>query len=411
MVTTIHNSALEYMSLYNDYVQTKITNEEVLVSHLSNYIPVTESVIGDKLQNFVKDKWESFVEFIENLVGKFLETISDKLLPQKTYLDKYQDIILNRKPKHIAFSFDGDYETAIKRCMETQIPVFNYDKHAELLANTDMSDSAIVKQILPSSNKFVYDEGSDASLADQLKTYFLGAENHKKTEGYFDTTKALNWTDMFNFCRNTKQIKEITRKDKAYLRQSTNAIMNACNREIKQSSEKTQTQQQDNSVVGDPNSPGARPTNNSNGTTTAKKESFYFFEADTDNGNATKSNLKIDDSNINTNAVSKMSSYANRDEISDQDKNDNAQAAVNANENTKGMKAITTRWIKICKTIIAAKLTIIQKLASDFMTIIRAHVRSYVGVDNKPEDAKESDQATNYGTGNENNSQQQNTKK
>jgi hypothetical protein len=408
MVNAVHNSIYEYAACYESYIQARIENDNALVEHIHQYIPVAESVASDKRKNRAKDAWDSFVAFVEKMMGKFTEAISNKFLFNKSYLEKYKDIILNKKPKHIAFSFNGDYNVAIKRCMNSQIPVFDYETHAAMLSDTDKSDSEIVKAILPNGNDFTYDQ--NASLSDQLKTYFLGAENNKKTEGYFDTTNALNWTDMYNYCYNAKKITEVSNKDKQYLTQSTNAIMRACNDQIRNAGTNTTTKSTN----------AAEPAENGGGKDTTvtgdadKKESviysgkhMYFFETDGDNKTqdssatgsadssktATSSNLTID-----TDAASKTSSYANRDKVTDETKQKNADAATAAGETTKNMDTLTARWIKICKAIISAKLTVLQKLNSDFMTMIRAHVRSYVGDDEKKvETSKEAEPPTNYG--------------
>ena len=89
-----------------------------------------------------------------------------------------------------------------------------------------------------------------------------------------------------------------------------------------------------------------------------------------------------------------MSSYDNRDSVSDETKQKNANDAkgMQASEFTK----MTDKWNYICRIIIGAKLNAVQQIAKDYMIIIREHVRSYVGTKNDTKDNKSASQGDDY---------------
>ena len=113
----------------------------------------------------------------------------------------------------------------------------------------------------------------------------------------------------------------------------------------------------------------------------------------------------------NSDATKSMSTYSDENK-----KNDNAEANAKgaAGELTKDGKPVTeedaikevdalvSKWTNICRNLIGAKLTAVETIAKDYMTIIRNHVRSYGGQDLKKVDDR-TETATNY------NQQQQQT--
>lgn len=358
-----YNSSYIYNALYENHITNIINNEEIIAIKLNTLVPMNEDAYADtrilieaKVSDQIKSKLEKFKEFIKSLIGKFMENISNIFLKNKTYLEKYKDIILNKKPKDISFSYNGNYEEAIKR-LGKKLPVFNYDAHAKACQSD--SDAELIKAL--GFTDFTYNEGESESLAAQFKSYFL-ATDKGRTEGKFSDGK-LNFTNMYEFCKNSSKMENIVKDDQRTLENSTNAILNAINTKF------------------------ATPN-----------ESFsYISEADdnndNDDNNPASTNLKV----VNTNPVSTMNSYNKNDgNVSDEDKEKNANAAQDANETTKTITDITNTFLRVCRIIIAAKLTAVQQITNDYMTIIRAHVRSYVGNDKNEKDNKPADKATNY---------------
>ena len=399
-----------YSVCYNNYIENKIKNEEALARQINQFIPINEAAYRNvrvmteaKLSDKLKSKMQKVVQFIKNLIGKFMESMTNILLDEKEYLEKYKDIILNKRPKDsMEYSYNGDYDTAINRCINTTVPIFNYAAHAEALKKE--GDGAIVNVIMNGKTGFTYDEGED-SLATQFKEYFLATETDKQSSGKFSE---LNFREMYNFCYNFKKIENITKKDINYITQCTNAIVNAANQQIKDNADDKPTQ--------------------SDQPASSEEESFvfahgkYFTEDKTNDGqqngqggqqkegdNKPKtSDLEIKDNSKNTNAVSQMGSTTDdtHTKLSDDATKTNAGDAA-SKETENDMITMGDKYTRVCTTLIAAKCTAVQQIAKDYMNIIRAHVRSYIGNEDDKKDNRVTQQSRDYKKDNQNQQQTQ----
>lgn len=394
-----------YSTLYNAYIESKIENEEALARQLSQYIPVNEAAYNNirviteaKAMEKIKNKMQKALQFIKNLFGKFMESMTNILLAEKDYLEKYQNIILKKTPKEsLEYSYSGDYSKAIQRCINTTVPVFNYQTHAAALKKE--GDADIVKLIMQ-GKEFTYD--SEETLATQFKEYFLASENGKESTGKFTD---LNFTNLYNFCHDFKKIETITKKDQNYIRQSTDQIIAAANQKIKDatSTSTTNPQQPASPATNSESDNGAEAKPESNNgaetpTVSEEKESFrfaygtYFTEDGDDDKKSTgvdiKDTSKGDTPNDISTTASKsaVSQMATTDRASVDDAMKAKSIEGSGEETEKSMLDMGDKYARICQTLVAAKCTAVQQIAKDYMAIIRAHVRSYVGNDDKKED-------------------------
>lgn len=384
---------------YQEYIDSKIRNEEILAAHLKSYIPVNEAtyrqtrvVLEAKLGDSIKSKWTKFTDFIKNMFAKFMEKITHLLYDQKDYLEKYKDIILKKPPKEsLEFSYDGDYKTAINRCINTEVPLFNYATHAKELKAEGYGE--IAKKIMQGKSGFSYDESKN--LAESFKSYFLALDEGDKSGNFSE----LNFPEMYKFCYNAKDIENITRKDQNYLDNSTKAIMNFIETELAKPKQEAYVMETQLNFKKQPNVQGQQ------GGTSGQQSGIQKQQGGSDQPKATvttstsdqsknnnngndgeekaKSNLTI---TKNTNAISQMGSHENdRADVTDEDK----QAAANgvdAEENVEKVQEMLDKWTTVCRSLIAAKLTAVQQIAKDYMIIIREHVQSYVGTADAKDD-------------------------
>lgn len=401
--------AYAYESAYFDYINSKIANEEAMASHLSQYIPVNEAAYRKiraineaKLGDKIKVAWQRFVNFIKGIFSKFMESVTNILYNEKDYLTKYKDIILNKKPKEIEYSYTGNFDEGINRCIKTTLPVFNWSQHAAACQKD--GDGDVVKLIAPDLK---YDSGEE-NLGKQFKEYFFGADDGKVTEGKLSD---LHFKDMYNFCYNFDKIDAMVKKDTKYLEQSTNTIMNA----IKTNIESNKAPQQN-------------PSDASGSTPSPESESAILYsygynvvnEASgggnpqnggnnpNDNGNQQPiGKVNIGDEK-NTNAVSRMDSYDDRSDVS-QDHIDKNKEDAGANNDEKKVEEVCNKWQNVCRAMLTAKCTAVQEIAKTYMKLIRTHVRSYVGNDKDPKDNRNgTEQAKDYNKVQKNNQQPQN---
>ena len=395
-------------SSYEEYLNNKIANEEKLASVLRSYIPVKESAFREsrvlleaKLSDTIKSKWEKFLSFIKSIFARFMERVNHLLYDEKEYLEKYKKIILNKTPKDgMQFSYNGDYDEAIKRCINTPVPMFNYADHNKELKQE--GDAAIVKKIMAGKSGFTYDDST--KLEDLFKDYFLAIDKGEKS-GAFST---LNFTNMYNFCSNVKQIESIKNKDLNYLESSTKSILDSIDNELKSTASESFIFA-NGKYLTETGEGGEEKPNDGGETGKPQQPNAEQKDQHTTGLNITK----------NSNAISQMGSHDdNRAGVSDEDKNANAQAAKK--DDTDGtlkdkVQGMVDKWVKVCRCLITAKCTAVQQIAKDYMAIIREHVRSYTGTkegsDKDKTNNRATQQSTDYTSDRERKRQQEEAKK
>lgn len=381
------NTGGSYMhdALYESYIQAKINSEDRLAFALKEAMVITESDYSNiraiqeaKLSDRIKATWKKFIAFIKGMVAKFMESMSNILLDEKTYLEKYKDIILKKKPKDdMEYSYTGNYTKGINRLINTEVPMFDYYKYREQLEAE--SDGPLVQEIMKGKN-FNYDDGE--TLAEQFKSYFLALEDGQQ-EGKFSN---LNMTDIYNFCYNFNKIKGVVDKDISRLEASTRAIENAINKELAATN---------NDAAGDKvENPEAKTT-----TSTATDQASGNKNVSLDKEESAILTEKVEINNTPSSDVSsKIGSTGNRDENAEKDAADAGTiVAKSGNKQADDITKAANKWIDVCRPLIAAKLTACQQIAKDYMDIIRAHVRSYGGSDKKSKEGnKAPDKANKY---------------
>lgn len=352
-VSTNNGGSYIFDALYESYIESKIESEERLAYALkqsmviseadySNIKVLQESKLGDK----IKATWKRFVAFIKGLIAKFMESMSNILLSEKSYLERYKDIILKKQLKDADYTFLGDYTEAINRLINTEIPLFDYNKYKTQLEAED--DGDLVKELMRGKD-FNYDD--EKALAEQFKTYFMASENGSVTI----YSSKINMTDVYNFCYNFDKIKEVVDKDTKRLEDSTRAIEREINTKLNVTATNT---------VNNVEKPAESDS--------AEEESAVLSEKVVIKKKETSS------------AADKMSSTQNRDTDAEKaSANTGANAAIADNKEANDISNAANKWIRVCRPIIAAKLTAYQAIAKDYMTIIRDHVRSYGGTDKK----------------------------
>lgn len=403
--------------IYESYIENQIANQERLAYYLreagviseaaaSNIIALNEAKFSDN----IKAKWNKFLAFIKGIAAKFMESMSNLLLSEKSYLEKYKDIILKKKPREdLEYSYTGDYDEGIDRLIKTECPIFNYEKHAEALRKDGYAD--IIK-IVMAGRDFTYNEAE--TLPNLFKAYYIAAERGVHKGKFTD----LNMTNLYNFCYNFKKIEDIVKKDQNHLEQTTSQITAAIQKQLRERGENTSDVKTTDQAAAKPQSGksgGSDTATNDNGSGAAhsepttvssdnsgqsgKQESgaygygHYFNEAEDKVKVGTGLNI------TNTSATSQMGSYNKNTSknVTDDEKNANATAAANDKTSTEeDINKITNKWISVCRPLITAKLTACEQIARDYMTIIRAHIRSYGGDTKNANDDKSPQQGTNY---------------
>lgn len=337
-------------ALYESYIQAKIDAEDRLAFALkenmiiseadySNIRAIQEASLGDK----IKAKWNRFVAFIKGIFSRFLESMSNILLDEKDYLEKYKDIILNKKAKEdIEYSYTGDYEEGLKRIMNTHIPIFSYTNYNNEFKAED--DGPLANKLVSGFN---YVDGDE--LASQYKKYFLDLDSGQKT----GKLSELNMNTLYKFCYDYPNIKNLINKNIANIDNSTKAIETEINNQLN----KVETESAIN----------------------------YFNEEETAE---TKKDTPEQKTTTNlTVQPSKAMQNVERDENYKAKEKENAatdtETAKQNQAKTTDIEKAADRWIRVTRAIATAQATACQQIAKDYMEIIRAHVRSYGVTDKK----------------------------
>lgn len=402
LVLTNNSSNLYSMNTYyNNYLENRIEQEQRINDLISECTILNESGIGlsektkrvaaiyeAKLGDKVKNKFQSFVEFIKNLWNKFMANINKVLKDEKGYLDKYRDIILKRKGKSdIKVSYHGDYSIGIKRITTVTVPDFNWNSMSEALKDDDNYRAKFFAQFKSSMNMSQFNL-DDTDFATQVKEFFIGGEAGQQEK----TMEEMNLPDMFNFCYNFTKIEEVTKKDIAAMEKAANAVGKAINDNI----DKVAAQTNESALLeADGDNTNAGGNNDNAG-------------GDNKGGNAGTTGMTVTD-------VSKAAGSVDRKDQQDIDNNaqDQAKNAENINGEDASQKKnlvdkVVGRYIEIARTIITAKWTATEQIAKDYMKIIHMHVKSYVGTEEKAGE-KQTQNATKYTPDKENNQKGVNT--
>ena len=383
---TEHANPLMYESIYKDYIFNKMVQEQSLQKMISAELIMTESttlktkerkltaLYEAKISDKIKSTWNKFIDFINSLFAKFGESITNIVSSYKDYLVKYKDIILSKRFKiKLTKALLGDYNTGVNICNDVKITVFQYnDQNMKVLLSDD--DEQIVRLIIKDSS-FEYDQARN--LNDILKDYFLGID-----KGIIDDLDKLKREDMYNFCLNADKIQTTQKQDMSALKSTTSVIERAITNEVnKVNTEAYVMEMEEDQNTGSNNNNQGSNNNNNNNNNVAKPGSV----------NTSPINSSLDDD------------YKNKHDENDY-KQDGEQAAKDGNNADNVTKAFDN-WRKVCQSVITAKMTAQQAIAKDYMGIIRAHVRSYVGRADNQEDNEQAGKPTNYA---KNNKQQNN---
>ena len=286
------------------------------------------------------------------------------------------------------YAYQGDYKEAINRCLNFDMPQFNYEVYAPFLREDGYGK--LIERFTAGHN-FKFD-GNNQNLAEQFKNYFL-ALDRGDSKGKFSQ---LEPKAIYSFCHD--QYNDLIgkiKKDQEILKRSQTAFMQAARNaereaiQNKQGQEQTTTNTNTTPNTNTVGKGGTTPVKTTGGTEPVKAESTRideFFKAtehpemwhETANptANAPKADTGLQITNTDQTKV---------------DKEDNLQNKSGKTTNTTDDEDLTnmmTKWIKVCQAFTTGKYTAIQKISKDYMDIIRAHVKAHTVKDAKVDSAQ-----------------------
>lgn len=155
--------------------------------------------IWDKFKGFLNKVWEKFKNYMFRLVDNNVE-----------YLERYKDIILNRKPNDFTFNMPN-YKEGLKRMQTVMIKPFSIEKNN--VTQDEANTHAYKKSLIPGYN-------ADNDWNKHCATYFEGGEDSIQYN-----LQDMNMTELYNYCHDWKSsiLPSIT-KDQTTLQNNVNEI-------------------------------------------------------------------------------------------------------------------------------------------------------------------------------------------
>ena len=368
---SFNDNNLMHLAAYEAYLESCVENETKLHNALLYDLGVLEESSNDillevRIQDTVKNKWEVFKNFILRTKDRFQDSISNLLDKNRRFLEKYKDNIINTKPADTDVEYNGDYPEAVNRCLNTPLPVFNYERDAQWLRQ-DGYEGAVKDFMAGKGIKYNPDDGGN--LGNMFKDWFLAAERGKTTT----KLSSLNFKAMYDFCYNSNKIINSLNRDIKAIDQSTNQLLNAVNKEVRERGENTNKNQatnpQQQTTGANQQQTGQQQQQNNQQQTGAQQsneESYIWMninEAD-EEPKAGDTGLKVDNNNPQK-----------KDENGNTENNDN-KPNQKTTTTEQDMTYITGKWVNICRYFLTAKMTVIQQISKDYMDLIRIHLRN-----------------------------------
>lgn len=360
---------------YNSFLIESMMEDMKLQRYINECIILTEGsedriqkvqLLNEAISESMKNVFNKFVTFIRNVFDKFMANVDTLVKKDQGFLTKYKDTIINKKIDPYTINDMPDYSKGIANIEKTKVMKF------DLTAMKDLSEVELQKRMMPD-----YKEGS---FTDFCKEYFISGNTEPRT---IQSTE-LNMTNLYNFCMDRDKVNNVIKQDQNELVAAAKQAEAAVTQAASKTSVKEVFEPKAYSVVYE----------------------AIISEADDDNK---PSGPKIQEdpkpveskSNLNLN-VNKATEPDKKEQLSKtiQNKDDkdgksaDQQAKENANEELDKIQAVTKMYIDAASAIFTAKLTAVNKIYSEYMKIIKYHVRKATGSKNKIEKLSQSDRDT-----------------
>ena len=405
------NSYMDYLSSYNDFLMKEMTMQGHMMDCIEEAVCIAEGttyVHEGVITNGLKNAWNKFVQFINKIFAKFKETFNR--IDPKGYLEKYAGIITKQPVKFESLSMPKYDLGLIAQAHAEEFNPADIGKYVE-------GSAAYLKQVSGGIfSKYSANSDEAADIRDYITAIFCGGS---ADEVDFNPTD-LNMTDLYNFCHDFKDktTKELEKDQDAVIK-SSNTFDNllkefdAAEKKIQQ--QQTQDQQQPPTTPAEVKAQDKTAGGNSTGSSAILKPGDPGYNAAAANIHASADmSLNIpfakilEAVNVNMTKVNSDNGGAPSTPSNEKfSKNVGGLQGTAANKDNiatvRGftadqIKAASTAYNRVNSTLCSVKLSLCQQIYSDYMKIIKLHVRSYVGEQSNTERTPQ--KGTNYETNN-----------
>lgn len=322
--------------------------EECLALAESN-IPELK-VIREDLDLDEKGKFDKFKEIIQNIFNKFSEKIQNYININKKFLEDNKDTILNKKVPEYTINNMPPYSLGIKNINDNNLPAT-----ADMNKLLPLTELEIQKIILPK-----YDGNGD--FAEFAKRFFLCDNEENKDRK--NTDQEINMKEIYDFCSNPQGLRNISNRVKTYasevakVKAAVIKNMNAKNESFDDLGKVYQYSSVLELYINEAD-PGD-----------TKKEPETTIEKNPNNQSSSNQNAKDGAklSGLNDKEDKPQDDKSNNTNTNNDDKKEESKAGNKAKE--------TGNWyLKNLNIALSAKMTAYQKIYSEYMQIIKHHVK------------------------------------
>lgn len=346
-------------------------DECVLISEGTNTLTNID-IIHESFVDKIKESIKKLLQAIANMWHKFTEAMNTLLKTDRAYLEKYKDIILKKNPIDCEYTMYR-YDQGLPILLKSEVPVLNLNN-----MDTDLvDDETFLRKHFAT---FIQGAKTPYNIGDLARAKFRGGNgqevNIKSTQ--------LNMTDLYNYCYDYKKFQDLIEKDIKNIQNAAGGIIIRIDKMVRDGQIKNEAaalfeSAQYLSTVYDTFVNEATP-----GTRVKPEDS-------NNNGNNNNNNDNKPVQNKPSQAYNKAQNIDKNQEI-------------NVEKTAKELTAKANRYLKICGEFLGAKQSIAEEIYKAYMSIIKAHVRDFVGKKSDSKDNKPIDSATNYNKDQNNNS-------
>lgn len=346
-------------------------DECVLISEGTNTLTNID-IIHESFVDKIKESIKKLLQAIANMWHKFTEAMNTLLKTDRAYLEKYKDIILKKNPIDCEYTMYR-YDQGLPILLKSEVPVLNLNNmDADLV-----DDETFLRKHFAT---FIQGAKTPYNIGDLARAKFRGGNgqevNIKSTQ--------LNMTDLYNYCYDYKKFQDLIEKDIKNIQNAAGGIIIRIDKMVRDGQIKNEAaalfeSAQYLSTVYDTFVNEATP-----GTRVKPEDS-------NNNGNNNNNNDNKPVQNKPSQAYNKAQNIDKNQEI-------------NVEKTAKELTAKANRYLKICGEFLGAKQSIAEEIYKAYMSIIKAHVRDFVGKKSDSKDNKPIDSATNYNKDQNNNS-------
>ena len=360
---------------------TRLTDREVLMNHITTMkhndlimdccikeaMVLAEGVdvesrlaaIHEGAWDKVKEFFNKIKEFVMNLFTK-VENWFDKFFKaNKEYIEKYKDQIDKQTAGFTTVNMP-DYAKGLERIMKPTTVQFAAVFGKEISADKENDDieaavNAFRKSLLPDDAN-AYDPAKN-EWKEACNNYFTGGENSEKDYSPQD----LNMRTLADRVLKIPNLVENLKRDKTATENGFKALESAINKQV--------------STLNNP--PPANET---------KQENTYLYGDVFAEGPT----MTMDTNNAASPASPSTPTTTPNGSIADASNSAKATAATQDKKGATNAQKLVNKFASTVSTYYQCKYQMAEKIMSDYMKIIKAHVSAYVNANNDSEKAQQS---------------------